>query len=113
MMIRRVDDEWLWARILHKIFPNQRSTPSVFELPRPAYAKRAYYIRIGVSVDDDSCIWFGWRVHGKSFEGGDPSLNGWRTCCMGGQSGKKPTRPRNAPQAISRRRVASGGYQSL
>ena len=89
MMIRRVDDEWLWARSLHKIFPNQRSTPSVFELDRPVYAKRAYYIRIGVPVDDDSCIWFGWRVHGRDFEGGDPSLNGWRTCCMGGQSGKE------------------------
>ena len=87
MMIRRVDDEWLWARSLHKIFPNQRSTPSVFELDRPVYAKRAYHIRIGVPVDDDSHIWFGWRVHGKGFEGGDPSLNGWGTCCMGGQSG--------------------------
>ncbi|MBH61323.1 MAG: hypothetical protein CL569_02505 [Alphaproteobacteria bacterium] len=44
-------------------------------------------------VDDDNCVFFGWRSHDDGeFYGpnSDPSYNGWSKCCLEGQS-EQPT----------------------
>ena len=87
---RRLDEETIWVRILHTLVPNDSFVPSTWDLGEPPlYYQRALYMRRLVPVDDDHCTFFGWRVHGDEFPGGDPSRNGPGTICMDGQM-KRP-----------------------
>ena len=91
MSVRRLDEEWIWARILHCRMPFESYVPSVWDLQRPTYYQPGFYLRRMVPVDDRNSIFFGWRAHGTDrFEGGDPGENGWNLIDMGGQV-EKPT----------------------
>jgi len=90
---RRVDGQSVWVRTLHCRVPNQGYVPSPYDLESPAYFQRAFYLRVCVPVDDDNCIFFGWRAHNDGeFHGknSDPAYNGWNKCSLEGQS-EQPT----------------------
>ena len=83
---RRLNDETIWVRVLSTLMPNDGFVPSVWDLPEgPVYYQRAFYIRRLVPLDDDNCIYFGWRVHGDEFPGGYPDKNGPGTIDIDGQ----------------------------
>ena len=91
MSVRRLDDAWIWARLLHVRHPFESYVPSTWELSRPTYYQPGFYLRQMIPVDDNSSIFFGWRAHGtERFRGGDPEKNGWNLIDMGGQV-EKPT----------------------
>ena len=89
--VRRLDEDWIWPRILHCRMPFESYVPSVWDLPRPTYYQPGFYLRRMVPVDDRNAIFFGWRAHGTDrFIGGDPAENGWNLIDMAGQV-EKPT----------------------
>lgn len=83
---RRLDENTVWVRILHTLMPNDSYVPSTWDLgDPPLYYQRALYMRRLVPLDDETCCFFGWRVHGEGFPGGYPEKNGPGVIDMDGQ----------------------------
>ena len=87
MAMRRLDDEWIWARINHSVMPLQSFVPTNIELPKPTYFHPAIYMRQHIPVDDRRSILFGWRAYGTDrTKGPDHTQNGWNLTDIDGQT---------------------------
>ena len=87
MSVRRLDDDWIWARMNHCIMPLQSYVPTTVEHPRPTYFTPAIYLRYIGPVDDTHAIFYGWRAHGTDrLRGPDPKNNGWNLTDVDGQT---------------------------
>ena len=87
MSVRRLDDEWVWARMNHCFMPFQSFVPTTVELPTPTYYNAAIYLRQHVPVDDQRSILFGWRAYGTDRTiGPDHTQNGWNLTDVDGQT---------------------------
>lgn len=86
--MRRVDDETLWARVFHIMFPNYVFVASLYDLnPDFRFFQRTFWARRVVPVDDENCTFFSWRLASEEgeFSGGDVSRNGWNSIDFDGQ----------------------------
>ncbi|GAA5235021.1 Rieske 2Fe-2S domain-containing protein [Verticiella sediminum] len=86
--VRRVDDERLWVRLFHCIFPNYVFVASLYDLqPEEPYFQRTFYARRVVPIDDENCTFFSWRLamDEGEFSGGDVTRNGWNSIDIDGQ----------------------------
>ncbi|HVX74864.1 MAG TPA: Rieske 2Fe-2S domain-containing protein [Bradyrhizobium sp.] len=85
---RRVDDDRLWIRLFHCMFPNYVFVASLYDLqPENPFFQRTFWARRVVPVDDEHCIFFSWRLAADEgeFSGGDVSRNGWNSIDFDGQ----------------------------
>ncbi|CAN5612666.1 aromatic ring-hydroxylating dioxygenase subunit alpha [soil metagenome] len=86
--MRRVDDETLWARLFHVMFPNYVFVASLYDLNAdfPMF-QRTFWARRVVPIDDEHCTFFSWRLAAKEgeFAGGDVTRNGWNSIDFDGQ----------------------------
>lgn len=86
--MRRVDDDHLWIRLFHCLFPNYAFVGSLYDLQEDnPYFQRCFYVRAVVPNDDENTTIFSWRLHADEgeFSGGEPSRNGWNTIDIDGQ----------------------------
>ncbi|SDS47574.1 Rieske 2Fe-2S domain-containing protein [Bradyrhizobium canariense] len=85
--LRRVDDDLLWVRLFHCIFPNFAFVGSLYDLNmQEPYFQRCFYVRAVVPNDDERTTIYSWRLHGEGeFAGGEPERNGWNSIDIDGQ----------------------------
>lgn len=86
--LRRVDDNQLWVRLFHCVFPNFAFVGSLYDLDtKDPYFQRCFYVRAVVPNDDEHSTIFSWRLYSEEgeFSGGDPARNGWNTIDIDGQ----------------------------
>jgi phenylpropionate dioxygenase-like ring-hydroxylating dioxygenase large terminal subunit len=85
---RRVNDDYLWIRLFHCMFPNYAFVASLFDLnmDEPLF-QRTFWLRRIVPIDDEHCTFFSWRlVDEGEFAGGDISQNGANSIDFDGQT---------------------------
>jgi tert-butyl alcohol monooxygenase / tert-amyl alcohol desaturase len=85
--LRRVDDDLLWIRLFHCVFPNFAFVASLYDLNmQQPYFQRCFYVRAVVPNDDENTTIYSWRLHGEGeFDGGEPERNGWNSIDIDGQ----------------------------
>jgi nitrite reductase/ring-hydroxylating ferredoxin subunit len=85
--LRRVDDDRLWIRLFHCMFPNFAFVGCLYDLNvDEPYFQRTFYIRAVVPNDDENTTILSWRIAGEGeFSGGDPDHNGWNKVDFDGQ----------------------------
>ena len=91
--MRRVDDDRLWARMFHVIFPNYVFVASLYDLLDDVpFFQRTFWARRVVPNDDEHCTFFSWRLAADEgeFAGGDVKRNGWNSIDFDGQT-EQPT----------------------
>ena len=87
MSVRRLDDDWIWARMNYCHMPFESYVPTTIELPKPTYYNAAIYLRQHIPVDDRRSILFGWRAYGTDRTiGPDHTRNGWNLTDVDGQT---------------------------
>ena len=87
MSVRRLDDDWIWARMNYCYMPFESYVPTTIELPKPTYYNAAIYLRQHIPVDDRRSILFGWRAYGTDRTiGPDQTRNGWNLTDVDGQT---------------------------
>lgn len=85
---RRVDDDTMWIRLFHCMFPNYVFVASLFDLKEDVpHFQRTFWARRVVPNDDEHCTFFSWRLAADEgeFEGGDVSRNGINSIDFDGQ----------------------------
>jgi tert-butyl alcohol monooxygenase / tert-amyl alcohol desaturase len=86
--MRRTDENTLWARMFHVVFPNYVFVASLYDLlDEVPFFQRTFWARRVVPIDDENCTFFSWRLAAEEgeFAGGDVSRNGWNSIDFDGQ----------------------------
>ena len=85
---RRMNDEMIWVRHVHCIFPNEAHVGTVFDKDYSVedHFRHVFISRWIVPYDDTSCAMIGWRFFSAELPGGDTSACGYNRIDFGGQT---------------------------